>query len=84
MTNIATPIPIPTLAPFESVSFDAAGVDVVDGDVVGKLGAELTAFGLGGRLSAAPAGHAAAVLVRVYFAELMLEGEAVAMWLDTF
>lgn len=58
-------MPIPTLAPVGSVSFDAARDDVVDGDGLDELGAELTVFGLGGRLSAAPAGHAAAVFVRV-------------------
>lgn len=89
MTKTAIPIPIPTLAPVESASFDVIGRNVpvgggvLDTDVVGELGAELIALGLGGRLTAALPGHTAAVLLMVYFAELMLEGETVAIWLKT-
>lgn len=90
MTRTAIPIPIPIFAPVESAPFDAVGsnVRVGDGvrdvDVVDELGAELSALGLGGRLTAAFPGHTAAVLLTVYFAELMLEGETVAIWLKTF
>lgn len=83
---------MPTFAPVESASFDIDGGGVVDVDGfgepgvdwLGELEAELTALGLGGRIFAASAGHAAAVFVGVYIAELMLEGDTLAMRLDTF
>lgn len=62
---------------------------MIDSDVLGELDeldeleAELTAMGLGGRLTAASAGHAATVLLGVYFTESMLEGEALAILFDT-
>lgn len=76
-------MPIPAFAPAERPSLDAVEGGVVGGavdtDVFGELGAELAALGLGGRLTAASAGHVAAVLVMVYLTESMLEGETLAM-----
>ena len=83
---------MPTFAPVESALFDTArgGAVDVDGfgepgvDCLGELEAEPTALGLGGRIFAASAGHAAAMFVGVYVAELMLEGDTLAIRLDTF
>ena len=56
----------------ESAFFDVFGVGVIEevgviekADVLGELAVKLTAIGLGGRLNAAPTGHAAAVLVGI-------------------
>lgn len=70
---------LPVFPPGESASLDALGVNVIqEADFLGELAVKPTAMGLGGRLNAASTGHAAAVLVGIYFSELMLDGKTVA------
>ena len=66
-------MPVPILAPNESPRCDGFWA-LLD---------EIVILGFGGRLTAASIGHAAAVLVGVYLAHSMLEGETRANSLDT-